>query len=168
MASPSFPFLRPKRSLICLFLIFYLENFIDSTFKMHAEHFSPLWSEPPSSLTHLCYWNSFLTAFLISIIVPSNLFWKKSTQNHPFKMWVRSGQFSALRPTLPSGITYMNCLSLCRTARPYMLCTCGSPLSLSNPISHSPTHSSPVVQLVSESVDKITPSILIHQGIRSC
>ena len=83
MESAPSQFLRRKRSVIFLFLIFCLANLIDSTFKIYAEHSSPqllppFWAEPQSSFTHLYYWNSFLTAFLISIGISSNLFWKKS------------------------------------------------------------------------------------------
>lgn len=54
-------------------------------------------------------------------------------------MWVGSRHFSAHNPTLPSDLTYVKSQPLHRSARPDMLCTRGSPLSLSHLIPHSPT-----------------------------
>lgn len=169
MASPFFLYLRPERSPFFFFflsLIFCLANLTDSTFKMYAEHFSPWlipphWSKPPISFTHLYYSNSFLTIFLNSF-----LFWKEQTE--------QCSKYKSHRD--PSLLTIPHCLQISltwkfakhRSTRPYMLCTRGSPFSLSNLIVHYPSYSTLAVQLDLESVTRSSPSMLLQQGICFC
>lgn len=128
-------------------------------FSPHPLHLLPPWSEPPFH-AHLCYWNSF--TFLIFIIVPSNLFWKKARWATHLRCETDNGTSLLL---VPHGLQISQEKSgITRPARPHLLGRRGLPLPLSHPTSCSPTHSSATVQLVSDSADRTPPSMLCSKA----